>query len=183
MYFFFISSKSSWHNFYSPLKSLGFYSCFISFQPRKQKWKIRKSTFQKLLPWIPMPRIYIKEGSMEILPEGHERWWWVTSYWIGTKQDFLLLASHGRNSFMILPCPWICSKMSPFIKSCWFPKFYDGCKPCAMAIANKLAPFDHSITYSRKVTWHIKYVISALALDQWTPSMARWWLILRDFQP
>ena len=42
---------------------------------------------------------------------------------------------------------------------------------------------DLSITWSCEVTWHIKYVISALALDQGSLNVARWWLTMRGFHP
>ena len=42
---------------------------------------------------------------------------------------------------------------------------------------------DCSISRFWEVTWHIKYFISPLALDQWPSNMVRWWLFMRDFHP
>ena len=40
---------------------------------------------------------------------------------------------------------------------------------------------DTSITWPREFTRQIKCVISSFALGQWTPTMTRWWLIVRAF--
>ena len=42
---------------------------------------------------------------------------------------------------------------------------------------------DLSIMLFCVVTWHIKYFISPLALDQWSPNVARWWLTVKGFHP
>ena len=46
-----------------------------------------------------------------------------------------------------------------------------------------LLPYHCWITCSCEVTWHIRFAISPLALDQWTLSMARYWLTVRGFHP
>ena len=39
------------------------------------------------------------------------------------------------------------------------------------------------ITWSCKVTWNIRSVISSIQRGLWPPNMARWWLTMRSFQP
>ena len=41
-----------------------------------------------------------------------------------------------------------------------------------------IVSFDPSIMCSCEVMWHNKYVISLLALDPWTPNLARWRIIV-----
>ena len=42
---------------------------------------------------------------------------------------------------------------------------------------------DPSKTWFCKVTWHVKYFISPLALEQWLSDMARWWITMTGFHP
>ena len=39
------------------------------------------------------------------------------------------------------------------------------------------------ITWSCKVTWNIRFVISLLQKGLWSPNLARWWRLSRSFRP
>ena len=41
---------------------------------------------------------------------------------------------------------------------------------------------DPSVTWSCKITWQTKIIISALPQCLWSPNLASWWLTLRGFQ-
>ena len=46
-----------------------------------------------------------------------------------------------------------------------------------------ITSLDPLTSWSYEVTWQIEYFISPLALDQWRPNTARWWIAFKGFQP